>query len=417
MSEFVWLDYSERERRKMLDIVDLFREHDTRDELGIGSVRDTFADLFFPGTSTIMTRARYFLLVPWTYQRLEKQRIRSEQIAERARRAETALVDAIERSDDNDGNIGKLARTALKRLPSNVYWQGLAVWGIRSFRGAQTQYHHSLDRHYAQLGRHGGRTSERDVEHDDLVLPNWHGGLKYLEIEPGPGIPPPPDFPGKCSLRLRRREAEYLSERIRLSPTSAGSLLAVLVGQRRPSADVPFVWQHPTVAEMPAPLREMLDHARNFSELMHGASLLYNLMLSEQAHRDEGVTRYRKDFARWAQLLAQRARTFAEWKRRRFWELVREANPRIPSLTNDFIDTWWDLALAGDAANLRDDPTAQAVIRERERRLKKNLARIDNRDAQALWRGDSGSAQLEFRWLISQRLLADIFEGLESPDA
>jgi hypothetical protein len=71
MSEFVWLDYSERERRKMLDIVDLFREHDTRDELGIGSVRDTFADLFFPGTSTIMTRARYFLLV----QHPEKSRI------------------------------------------------------------------------------------------------------------------------------------------------------------------------------------------------------------------------------------------------------------------------------------------------------------------------------------------------------
>lgn len=39
MSTFVWLDYSERERRKMLDVVDLFREHDTRDELGVGSVR------------------------------------------------------------------------------------------------------------------------------------------------------------------------------------------------------------------------------------------------------------------------------------------------------------------------------------------------------------------------------------------
>jgi hypothetical protein len=71
MSAFVWLDYSERERRKMLDVVDLFREHDTRDELGIGSVRDAFADLLFPGTSTIMTRARYFLLVPWMYQRQE----------------------------------------------------------------------------------------------------------------------------------------------------------------------------------------------------------------------------------------------------------------------------------------------------------------------------------------------------------
>ena len=39
MSAFVGLEYSESERRKMLDVVDLFGEHDTRDELGIGSVR------------------------------------------------------------------------------------------------------------------------------------------------------------------------------------------------------------------------------------------------------------------------------------------------------------------------------------------------------------------------------------------
>jgi hypothetical protein len=58
MSAFAWLDYSERERRKMLDVVDLFRERDTRDELGLGSVRAAFADLLLPGTSTIMTRTR-----------------------------------------------------------------------------------------------------------------------------------------------------------------------------------------------------------------------------------------------------------------------------------------------------------------------------------------------------------------------
>jgi len=49
ISAFVWLDYSERERRKMLDVIDLFREHDTRHELGVGSVRDAFADMLFPG--------------------------------------------------------------------------------------------------------------------------------------------------------------------------------------------------------------------------------------------------------------------------------------------------------------------------------------------------------------------------------
>ena len=221
MSAFVWLDYSERERRKMLDVVDLFREHDTRDELGIGSVRDAFADLLFPGTSTIMTRARYFLLVAWMYQRLERPRVSSAQIAARARRAETDLIEAIEQSDDNEGNIGKVAKTALKRLPSSVYWQGLSVWGIRTFRGAQSQYHRSLDRYYAQLTRHGGRASERDVEHDDLVSPNWHAGL----ISAAAGLSQ------ECSLSLTRREAEYLAERIRLSPACSGSLLAELVAQ------------------------------------------------------------------------------------------------------------------------------------------------------------------------------------------
>ena len=50
MSSFTWLDYSERDRRKMLEVVDLFKERETRDELGLGAVRDSFADQFFPGT-------------------------------------------------------------------------------------------------------------------------------------------------------------------------------------------------------------------------------------------------------------------------------------------------------------------------------------------------------------------------------
>jgi hypothetical protein len=64
-STLTWLDYSDRDRRRALDVVDLLRESSTVDELGLGLVRDAFADLLFPGTSTIQTRARYFLFVPW----------------------------------------------------------------------------------------------------------------------------------------------------------------------------------------------------------------------------------------------------------------------------------------------------------------------------------------------------------------
>jgi hypothetical protein len=150
---------------------------------------------------------------------------------------------------------------------------------------------------------------------------------------------------------------------------------------------------------------------------MHGAPLLYNLVLAEQDHRHEGITKYRQGFTEWAQLLSERSRVLAKWDRERFWQLVHAVNPRITNPTYDFINTWWDLALAGDAARLCENAAVRSLIRERERRLKKGLARIDNPRAQELWTGDSGTAQLEFRWLISQRLLGDIFDGLEAPDA
>jgi hypothetical protein len=182
MSAFVWLDYSERERRKMLDVVDLFREHDTRDELGIGSVRDCIRRSAFPGHQHDHDPREVLPLRSLDVSAARKISHHPAQIAARARRAEIDLVDAIERSDDKEGNIGTVAKTTLKRLPSSVYWRGLSVWGIRTFSGSQAQYHRSLDRYYAQLTRHRGRMSERDVEHDDLIPANWHGEL----IPPAP---------------------------------------------------------------------------------------------------------------------------------------------------------------------------------------------------------------------------------------
>src|SRR2546425_11443797 len=120
MSAFAWLSYSESERRKALDVISLFRERDTRDELGIGVIRDAFANILFPGTSTIQTRARYFLFVPWIYLRLERQRIPSAEIARRARRAEIDLIERLLASGESDGVIGRLARATLQRLPSNI---------------------------------------------------------------------------------------------------------------------------------------------------------------------------------------------------------------------------------------------------------------------------------------------------------
>jgi len=406
MSQFVWLDYSERERRKMLAVINLLGEHDTRDELGIGSVRDAIADALFPGTSTIMTRARYFFLIPWIYQRLEKKRVNSAAIAGEARRAEIKLIDVIEESEDKEGNIGKQARATLKRLPSNIYWQGLRTWGMRSFPGSQAQYDRSVDRYYAQRARKTERVSERDLEHNDLVVENWRGGI----------VKPPEDFPDVCSLTLRRLEAEYLVDRLRLSPDCSGSLLPILVAAAKVD-DVDFVWQHPVTASLPSRLSGIVANARNLSEMMHGAALLYNLILAEQVRNEALIESFREDFAFWTDTVARRERAFKSWKKEDFWILINALNRPVANGTRQFIDHWWDLVQTQEFAALRDDVSVRRLIGNREKSLKRELARIGNPNTKNNWGGNSGSGQMDYRWGISQRLLSDILDGLESANA
>lgn len=112
MSTLGWLDSSERERRAVLDLLSALDEPGTLDELGIGSIRDSIADTLFPGTSTIQTRARYFLFIPWILQMVE---VRSPRRAEdRARRLQLQLCHALDRAHGpNAGVIGREAGAAL----------------------------------------------------------------------------------------------------------------------------------------------------------------------------------------------------------------------------------------------------------------------------------------------------------------
>ena len=91
-SNFGWVDFASENRQKMMDVVKLFREKDTVDELGIGTIRDAFANHFFPGTSTIQTRVKYMLFIPWIYQKIENKEITYPRVTKRARRYEIKLI-------------------------------------------------------------------------------------------------------------------------------------------------------------------------------------------------------------------------------------------------------------------------------------------------------------------------------------
>ena len=60
-----WIDFSKEDGQKAFDVINLLSEQGAVDELGIGVIRDAFANYFFPVTSTIQTSAKYFLIVPY----------------------------------------------------------------------------------------------------------------------------------------------------------------------------------------------------------------------------------------------------------------------------------------------------------------------------------------------------------------
>src|SRR6202042_3667854 len=153
MSTFAWLDHSEKQRRQMLEAIDLFREKDTRDEMGIAGIRDALADMLFPGTGSLQTRARYFLFVPWMYLQFAGARVSSAEVARKSRDFEIALINRLADSPDPQGTIGIQARSTLQRMPSSIYWNGLRLWRISQFPGSQAEYQRSLDRQSAATVR------------------------------------------------------------------------------------------------------------------------------------------------------------------------------------------------------------------------------------------------------------------------
>jgi hypothetical protein len=396
MSAFTWLDYSDHDRRRALDVIDLFRAKETRDELGIGTVRDALSDLLFPGTSTIQTRARYFLFVPWIYLRHEERGTAAGDVEDQARRDEYRLIDALADSKDTNGVIGIEARRTLQRLPSHVYWQGLRVWGLRTGDAGQSAYHR-LFASYSQWHRRKEARAQDGSMAAVGLRAMWH-----------PGMPRAPEgLLETASFAITEEEAQYLRERI-LSRCGE-SLLAFLVDRTRPQKGATFPWRHPDLATFSDLHRQQLEHARLFSTIMFGSALMYNLMLAGEVKHEKWEDEYRQALDEWESDVKGNMSDYQRWDRQRFWAIAFSVNPRIPPGTRRFIEAWIAHVMEGGRA---DDGRARQLVRARERQVKIGGARLGNPSARARWGGESGAFQVNYRWHRVEQIVNDIAGGL-----
>lgn len=393
MSELAWLDFDDAERSQMQRLLALFQEQETRDELGLGSVRDYLSDRFFPGTSTIQTRLRYMLFVPWILGALESRNGTTEQLSNEARSAELRLIEALKAGGEASGVIGSSAGLSLQRLPSSTYWAGLGQWGIRKFDG-------SIDAYFASLPllRERRRREAPNCETSNQHR-NWHSSLPE----------PPSSLMETCSFALTQEEAEFIKDRLLASHPNS---LLTWLAHRGDGAAASDIWEHPSLASFAEAHQVLVHHAKLVSDVLHGAALLYNLLLSERAKAlgenaklGDLTHEYRDDLAKWADELDLAA--VHAWDPEDLFALMAKDCAIVHPQLRTFLLAWKQ-AVDGSPHAVADDPVARSLVQHREQYLKKKQSRFTNFARLQTWSGASGTQPLSFRWRQAQSHLQDL---------
>ena len=135
MSVIGWVDYSSLERERVSQVLAMLQEKGTLDELGIGQIRDAFADQLFPGFSTIQTRAKYFVTIPYIFQDYRNLALNERgSLQTFLHQKEDELARALIANHAEhvpNGIIGKDSlEQGVSRKPSSVYWNGLRQLSI-----------------------------------------------------------------------------------------------------------------------------------------------------------------------------------------------------------------------------------------------------------------------------------------------
>ena len=400
VSGIAWLDTSAEEQRRVRELIKLFSDQESRDELGIGQIRDVFSDALFPGTSVLLTRARYFLIVPWAFQYHAARGRSGPALRASTDKTERKLIEILRQAGYTEGLIGRVRGPSVKILPSTIYWSGLRRYRILT--------------HDASPDGLGQHSHPNDPDADELaarVVGDWNATLPRA----------PEEFPWKLDggLELNHEESSWLREQI-LTAVPNTLLAHLLTESHAPDSGSFAPWADPVVGTVNGTVAETLRHAELFSLAMNGAALSYNFQLGVR-YEKQGYNRvvdpaqtYRDAYDDWLVEVNENARRMARWDINDFWQFVLERNPRISPSTRVFISDWLEVVRSGAATEGLDARALSQLVAQREQSVKRGQSRLTNDKLLASWSGASGQGRLTYRWNNVRRIVTDIHEGLET---
>lgn len=390
-----WIDFSDNDRKKTMDVLRLFQEQGAVDELGIGVIRDGFANYFFPGTSTIQTRAKYFFIIPYAMmETVRDPHVSSvQQALRRLDEIEKESAVILKKNSDEPGIIGATVLPKwVVRTPSTIYWNGLRTLGIFNAGLLQnisiSEYFRLAiklreEKKASTLGNRKEEAEENnkdDVDAGDFLYRNfWH--LQYAK-----------NWKDELSINLTPNEADYLATKIKTS--NPKSVFAFVI---REDIDIE---KYTDFSSFSCDLKQKLDEenarmmalADCFNDFISLAQIRYNMMLSDgrsdtARSRWDDVKDSASDYAKSVDLDAIFARLHLH-------------NNEL----KNFLDRFRNAVSKGDWE------VADLEIFKQEVRIKGARAKLKNKSkySEDKW---IGGYKLDYRFTDARRLIMDIWKG------
>ncbi len=279
--KFGWIDFSKKERNKVLNVLELLSEAGTLDELGIAPIRDGFANMFFPGTSTIQTRAKYFLIVPYGLKDMEHDKDNNPNIMLKKfdELEKNCAKKLLENNKDELGVIGSVSlnnNSWVKRTPADIYWAGLRTYGI--FKNSKLSLSEYV-RFYCQMKKEKQTIKiagkyDTNEDNDDEV-----GSYLY---KPFWNIPTyTSDWINNLDIHLTNAEGQFLKNQI-ISECSDSMLAFMLKNNLVNHSKFESFQNLETVIDLyPEDTQKKYKLAKDFSRFICVLRVLYNVIITD----------------------------------------------------------------------------------------------------------------------------------------
>ncbi len=393
--ELGWIDFSKEDRKKALDVINLLTESGAVDELGIGIVRDAFSNYFFPGTSTVQTRAKYFLIVPYAIKDiLLNPKIKSTREAVDALDfLEKNSATIMYRKGERNGLIGvnNMPFGWVQRAPSVIYWSGIKKFEIVKNTdlniGDLFRYYISIYKEKKDNTKLLNRLDDPSDDQDDIDAGDI-SLLQYLNIPTYKK-----SWKNNLKLDLTKDEAHFLkSQIIKVVPDSL--LAYILKNNINISQYNSFMECSEDVFESVSnDNKEAILLANSFNELVYLIRVRYNYLLSDGKNADA--------VKRWDEIENSNFIDNLQVDIRKIFYFFRLSNPP----TKYFLEKALEYSLNRDYKSLDE------LLKAREIKLKgparAKLNHIGETDTEK-W---VGGYYLDYRFSRAKAIIEDIYKG------